>query len=215
MKRGRQAAPATLSARLVGHVALQAHVGGEIAACFNGHSVGLGKFSAATAKRARNLRIGLPLSSFDSDGRSSDNEIHLLVRRLAAHGLLEYRLGDSLHRQDRVVIEPQIPDYRPRTQRLSEADILVLSRFAYLRRRGNEMVLESPRAGVLFRICNPNIAAAIARLSAPQQIKRFRRQDDFPGLELLGLLVDCQILFKVDSAYDMGLRPTEGKDSLV
>ena len=34
----------------------------------------------------------------------------------------------------------------------------------------------------------------------PQQIKRLRRQDGFPGLELLALLVDCQILFKIDAA---------------
>ena len=80
------------------------------------------------------------------------------------------------------------------------ADVLVLSRFAYMRRRGNEMVLESPRAGALFRICDPKIATAIAMLSTPQQIKRLRRQDDFPGVELLALLVDCRILFKVDAA---------------
>jgi SagB-type dehydrogenase family enzyme len=98
---------------------------------------------------------------------------------------------------------------------LGEADVLVLSRFAYLRRRGNEMVLESPRAGALFRICDPNIAAAVALLSAPQPVKRLRRQDGFPGVELLALLVDCQILFKVDPARDGGLRPAEGDDDLV
>ena len=37
----------------------------------------------------------------------------------------------------------------------------------------------------------------------------------FPGLELLALLVDCQILFKVDAASDSGLRPAEGDDNLV
>ena len=84
-----------------------------------------------------------------------------------------------------------------------------------MRRRGNEMVLESPRAGALFKICDPKIAAALAMLSAPQQIKRLRRQDGFPGLELLALLVDCQILFKVDAARDSGLRPAEGDDNLV
>ena len=68
-----------------------------------------------------------------------------------------------------------------------------------MRRRGNEMVLESPRAGALFKICNPKIATAIATLSTPQQLKRLRRQDGFPGIELLALLVDCQILFKIDA----------------
>jgi SagB-type dehydrogenase family enzyme len=113
-----------------------------------------------------------------------------------------------------VVIEPQVPDYWPRMPPLRNADTLVLSRFAYMRRRRNEMVLESPRADALFKIQNPNIATALATLSTPQQLKRLRCQDAFPGIELLALLVDCQILFKLKTASD-GLRPTEGDDNLV
>jgi SagB-type dehydrogenase family enzyme len=52
-------------------------------------------------------------------------------------------------------------------------------------------------------------------LSAPQPIKRLRRQEGFPGVELLAMLVDCQILFKVDAARDSGRRPAEGDDNLV
>jgi SagB-type dehydrogenase family enzyme len=77
------------------------------------------------------------------------------------------------------------------------------------------MILESPRAGALFKICNPKIAAVLAMLSTPQHIKQLRRQDDFPGLELLALLLDCQILFKVDAAGGSGLRPAEGDHNLV
>src|SRR4029077_14940515 len=108
-----------------------------------------------------------------------------------------------------------MPDYWPRTPQLGNADAVVLSRFAYMRRRGNEMILESPRAGALFKICNPKIAAVLAMLSTPQHIKQLRRQDDFPGLELLALLLDCQILFKVDAAGGSGLRPAEGDHNLV
>ncbi len=79
-----------------------------------------------------------------------------------------------------------------------------------MRRRGNEMVLESPRAGALFRICNPTIVAAIAMLAAPQPIKRLRRRDGFPGVALLALLVGCQILLKIDATGDNGLRGAEG-----
>jgi SagB-type dehydrogenase family enzyme len=214
-KRGQRAAPATLSARLGGHVTLEAQASGEIAACFDGFSVGLGKFSASAADRAEGLRTGLPLSSFASDGPDIDKEIRLLVRRLAARGLLEYRLGRSRAGEDEVVIEPQVPDYWPRMSQLGDTDVLVLSRFAYLRRRANEMVLESPRAGALFKICDPKTAAALAMLSAPQQIGRLRRQDGFPGVALLALLVDCKILFKIDAAGDDGLRPAEGDDNLV
>src|SRR5438132_7844198 len=77
------------------------------------------------------------------------------------------------------------------------------------------MILESPRSRALFKICDPKIATAIATLATPQPIKRLRRQDGFPGVELLALLVDCQILFKIDPARDSGLRPAEGKDDLV
>ena len=207
--------PATVSARLGGRVTLEAHANGEIVACLDGYSVGLGTFSADAADRAQNLRTGLPLASFASNSRNIDKEINLLVRRLARHGLLEYRLGRSRIGEDLVVIEPQVPDYWPRTPQLGDADALVLSRFAYMRRRGNEIVLESPRAGALFKICNPKIAAALAMLSTPQQIKQLRRQDGFPGVAFLALLVDCQIVLKFDVAGESGLRPAEGDHNLV
>jgi hypothetical protein len=211
----RGAAPANVSARLRSNVTLETQAEGEIAVCFEGYSVGLGRFSAGAAHRAQNLRIGLPLAAFASNRRNIDKEIDLLVRRLARRGLLEYRLGGSRIGEDQVLIETQMPDYWPRTPPLGNADAVVLSRFAYMRRRGNEMILESPRAGALFKICNPKIAAVLAMLSTPQHIKQLRRQDDFPGLELLALLLDCQILFKVDAAGGSGLRPAEGDHNLV
>jgi SagB-type dehydrogenase family enzyme len=214
-KRVRRAAPATVSARLGGHITLEAHANGEIVACFDGYSVALGTFSAGAAHRAQDLRTGLPLASFASGRRNIDKEIDLLVRRLARRGLLEYHLGHSRNGEDLLVIEPQVPDYWPRTPQIGNSDALVLSRFAYMRRRGNEMVLESPRAGALFKICDPKIAAALAMLSAPQQIKQLRRQDGFPGVKLLALLLDCQILFKIDVAGVSGLRPDEGDHNLV
>jgi SagB-type dehydrogenase family enzyme len=204
----------TLSARLVAQVALETRSDGTIAACFGGHAVGLGKLSARAAERAQALRTGLPLSSFASDRRPLAKEIHRLAQRLAAHGLLEYRLGHSRTGKDEVIIEPQVPDYWPHAPRLNVGDVLVLSRFAYMRRRGNDLVLESPRAGALFKICNPKIAATLATLSAAQEIGRLRRQAGFPGLELLALLLDCRILFKVDPARG-ALRPAEGDESLV
>jgi SagB-type dehydrogenase family enzyme len=204
----------TLSVRLLHHVTLQAQASGEIAACFDDVAVGLGKFSAKAADRAQVLRTGLPLSAFASGSGDIDKEILLLVHRLAGRGLVEYHLGRSRNGEDPVVIEPQVPDYWPRLPPLGNADTLVLSRFAYIRRRANEMVLESPRAGALFRICDPKIAAALALLATPQRIKQFRRQQNFPGLELLALLVDCQILFKI-GADGNGLRPAEGDDALV
>jgi SagB-type dehydrogenase family enzyme len=210
----RPAAPAPVSARLPGHVRLEPRANGEIVACFGGYSVGLGTFGPRTADRAQDLRIGLPLSSFASASRNVDKEIGLLVRRLARHGLLEYRLGRSRNGEDLVVIEPQVPDYWPQAPELGNADSLVISRFAYMRRRGAEMVLESPRAGALFKICDPKIASAVAILSTPQQIKHLRKREGFPGVELLALLLHCQILFKIGAAGESGLRLAEGDHSL-
>jgi SagB-type dehydrogenase family enzyme len=203
-----------VSARLGDYVALEARSDGSIVAHFHGYSVGLGTFSAGAAERAQKLREGLALASFESGRRIVDKETDRLVHRLARHGLLEYRVQRSRH-QSQVVIEPQVGDYWPRTPPLRDADVLVLSRFAYLRRRGADMVLESPRAGALFRIHDPSIAAVLTRLATPQQLKRLRREYGFPGLKLLALLVDCEILFKVDAEGDGSLRAAEGDPDLV
>jgi SagB-type dehydrogenase family enzyme len=93
--------------------------------------------------------------------------------------------------------------------------MLALSRFAYLRRRGDDLVLESPRAGALFRICNPDIAGGIARLASPQLVKALRGEDGLIGNALLALLVDCRILFRVDPAQASDLRWAEGGDDLI
>ena len=212
---GRPVVPAIISARIAGHVALEAQPSGEIAARFYGHSVALGKFSAAASHRAQALRGGLPLSALPSGRRGVDNEIAPLVQRLVRLGLLEFRLGRSLRGADQVIIEPQIPDYWPRTPHLGGTDTLALSRFAYLRRRGNHLVLESPRSGALFRICDPNFAATLAMLATPQPLRKLRRLGGTAVIALLALLVDCRILFKLEGAHDGGLRPTEGNDSLV
>ncbi len=214
-KRGRKAA-ASIAARLNEHVALEAQADGSLAACFDGYSIGLGKFSASAVDRAQRLRTGLPLDAFTSCGSSAgDREMDLLVQRLARRGLLEYRLARSDVAGNEVVIEPQVPDYWPQIPALGGADLLVLSRFAYLRRRGKEMILESPRAAALFRIGSPSIVSFLALLVAPHSINKLRRQDGFPGLELLALLVDCRILFRIDAAGGDGLRANEGDDNLV
>jgi SagB-type dehydrogenase family enzyme len=207
--------PPAISARLGGHFRLEPQADGTILGCFEDHAISFGKFSAAAAERALELGTGLPLESFATGGHAIDKEIDLLVRRLARSGLVEYRLGDPHGDKDQVVIEPQLPDYWPQIAKLGATETVVLSRFAYLRRRGNEMVLESPRAGALFRIGDPGIAATLATLATPQKISRLRRQDGFAGMELLGLLVDCQMLFKLDAVRADGLRRAEGDDNLV
>jgi SagB-type dehydrogenase family enzyme len=206
---------AILIARLRPHVSLQAKPDGTIAARFAGQSLGLGKFGAKASKRARSLRSGLSLASFAPAGTDTEKEIHVLVQRLARRGLIEYRLARSPKGEDLVVIEPQVPDYWPRVPELAGGDVLVLSRFAFMRRRGKDMVLESPRAGALFRLCDPTLAAMVAGLSTPQKIARLLRKSGFPGIDLLALLVDCQILFSVNPIHNSRLRLVEGDHNLV
>jgi hypothetical protein len=55
-------------------------------------SLALGQFSSAAAARARELNTGLPLASLASPRKTVDKEVDVLVRRLAARGLLEFRL---------------------------------------------------------------------------------------------------------------------------
>ncbi len=201
----RVAAPA-ISARLVARAAIEARANGEIIVRFDGYSVGLGAFGAGVANRLQELRTGLPLNSLSSNNRNIDKEIELLVHRLAAHGLLEYRLARSRRAEDLVVIEPQVSDYWPRMPQLGNADKLVLSRFAYMRRRGDAMVLESPRAGALFRIGDPKLVTLVATLSTPQQVKELRLQDGSPGIAFLALLVDCQMVVNADAAGESDVR---------
>ena len=212
-KQGHKTAP-VIAVRLSDHVALEGQADGNVVARFQGYAQGLGKFTPATLKRLPELRTGLPLVP-TARGRGGDKEIDLLVQRLARSGLLEYRLGPARGGRDSAVIEPQLADYSPQIAKIGNSDTIALSRFAYLRRRGSEMVLESPRAGALFRILDPKIAAALVTLSTPQKISRYRKERGFPGLEFLGLLIDCQILFKLGAGDTEGLRPSEGDPNIV
>jgi SagB-type dehydrogenase family enzyme len=204
-----------LFAQLSPKVTLEAAADGNISALIDGQAVALGKFSARGTKYAADLKTGLRLDAPGSSAADSETEIHELIRRLSRSGLLEYRLARARRGADLVIIEPQMSDYMPRMAQFGGSDVLALSRFALMRRRGTDIVLESPRAGALFRLCDPDIAATIAGLSHPQSIKQLRRRHGFPGAELLALLVDCHILFVVDPDRDKGLRSSEGDDSLV
>jgi SagB-type dehydrogenase family enzyme len=212
-KVGARKTASALVARLNERVMLEGQADGQVVARFEGYAQGFGNFSPATIKRIGELRTGLPLASI---GRgAAGKEIDLLVQRLARSGLLEYRLGAARSGSGQIGIEPQVADYWPQISKIANTDVIALSRFAYLRRRGSEMVLESPRAGALFRIGDPTMAAALATLSQPQKISRYRKERGFPGLEFLGLLLDCQILFKLKDGDVDGHRASEGASHLV
>ncbi len=202
-----------LCARVNDQVTLDVYDNGKVGAFFDGYGIEIGHISTGAVSGARKLSEGLPIASFSPARKAVDKEIEALVRHLGRSGLLEYRLVPPRGSAP-VAIEPQIPDYWPQVARLGSADTVVLSRFAYLRRRGSELVLESPRSPALFRIADPRIAAALAGLVTPQKVGALRQDKAFAGLELLGLLAACGILFKVDGK-DEGLRAHEGDQHLV
>jgi len=209
----RKAATLTLLARVNDQVTLEVYASGKVGAYVDGYAIELGNISAGSVTRAKGFAEGLAVASFSPARKPADKEIELLGRRLARSGFLEYRLmpprGSAL-----AAIEPQIPGYWPEIAELGNSDTVALSRFAYLRRRGNDLVLESPRAPALFRFTDPKLAAAILTLSMPQKVSALRHEKNFVGLALLGLLVECDLLFKVDPKRD-GLRVGEGDENLV
>ena len=191
------------------------HASGAVVALFEADSVMLGRFGASAAACLQDLRKGLPLSSLTPSGQNGDKEIDLLLRRLAGHGLLEYCFGSpGKGAEDLIVIEPQIAGYWPQKASLSDSDVLALSRFAYMRRRGNDMVLESPRAAALFRICDPKFASLVAMLAIPQQVRQLRQQEGFPGIDVFSLLTDCQLVLKAEPAGGKNSRLAEGGHDL-
>ncbi|WP_084801094.1 SagB family peptide dehydrogenase [Bradyrhizobium sp. Tv2a-2] len=201
----------TLSVRLNERVSLQAQPDGSLAAMVDSYPVELGRFSAQVLKRAEGLHDGLPLASF-AGSKPPARETTALVRRLARRGFVEYRVARGT--KDLVVIEPQLADYWPQLPKLRASDTIVLSRFAYMRRRADALVLESPRAAALFRICDSAVAGFLASLAVPRKIGDLKGQRGFPGLALLALLADCEILFTSDAKTD-GLRGSEGDANLV
>ena len=177
----------------------------------DGYSLDLGPFSAARGGSCAGAAHG-SASRLVAIPRP-DHEGDRTVGPAIGPASVCWSIRSSGRATDEVVIEPQVADYWPQTTRAAQCRGSGAVAVRVLRRRGNEMVLESPRAGALFRICDPKIATALAALSTPQQVGQLRQ--DGSGIELLALLADCQILFKVDAAGDGNLRRVEGDQDLV
>jgi SagB-type dehydrogenase family enzyme len=209
----RKTAATGLHARVNEQVQLEVYADGKVGVYVDGYAIELGNISPTTVPRAKALGEGLPVASFSPPRKQADKELEALARRLARSGLLEY-LFVPPRGQPQVAIEPQTSDYWPQAAKLGNADTVVLSRFSYVRRRGNELVLESPRSPALLRIADPKIAAGIIALSTPQKVGALRKDRGFVGLELLGLLVACDILIKVDAKSEAP-RAQEGDSNLV
>jgi SagB-type dehydrogenase family enzyme len=209
-----QFAQPVLSIRVSSRVTLENWSNGHFGALVGIYPLDLGQLSERAKERALALKDGIGLNTL-AGKTEVDQEIVQVARLLARRGLVEYPLTRKGDGHELAVIEPQMADYWPNAAKLASNDTIALSRFAYLRRRGSEMVLESPRAGALVRIIDPAIAAMLTTLAKPQTVGALRKLVGFAGNELLGLLVDCAILFKLERADDDGRRASEGDETLV
>jgi len=203
-----------VSARLAGPVTLTPDADGRITACFGEQAVVVGQLSQAALARAGALAGGLMMAALVAPRTAVDAELAALLRRLARHGLIEYAVARTRGGEEEAVVEPQTPDYWPEAVDLDPGVTVALSRFAYMRRRGSDLVVESPRAGALVRLRNPATAAMLAGLVRPARVSRLRRQEGFPGTALFGLLVQCGMVFAT-TAGDDGGRLSEGGGELV
>jgi SagB-type dehydrogenase family enzyme len=209
----RKIEPPDLLVRLNERVILHAREDGTIHATVDGYPVELGTFGPNASRGVADFDAGYSVTWLDLR-RRINQEVRGMVRTLAQLGFVEYWLGYGDKKTDIVAIEPQTPRYWPRLSRLEATDRIALSRFAYMRRRGDAMVLESPRATALFRIGDPAVAATLATLVKPQRLDELRQSIAFPGDALIALLLDCNILFKVKRGNE-GLRWDEGNDDLI
>lgn len=101
---------------------------------------------------------------------------------------------------------------------LSAATCYVLSRFAYIRREGQECLLESPLSSAKIVLHNWRLAALVQRLTAPCSQKELEElAQQLPGLspeslcQFLRLLLAKQMICRVDEAG----QPDEEQPSLV
>jgi hypothetical protein len=111
----RRTAPPIISARLSAHITLETQADGNIAACFDGYSVGLGTFSAAAWQRAQALRTGLPLGSFSDPTATRSTRKSIAGPAIWPAAAFWNTASGSRGDKDQVVIEPQVADYWPQT----------------------------------------------------------------------------------------------------
>ena len=214
IKRGARAAPTTLAARLAAHVALEPRANGKSSPASWPLS-GLGQFSAGATERAQDLRSGLPLRSLSSGGRDIEREVHELVRRLAGHGLLEYRFGTR-------------PEEDAGRDRAAAARLLAAHAAARQHRRSRPVAVRVPatarqRDGAGIAACrravqdpqSRGLRAVLASLLRPNGSGRCGGRTVFPGIELLALLARLPDPFQARFRQRSRDATREGDDNLV
>lgn len=128
-------------------------------------------------------------------GLEAAARLHLALARLARGGALHLAVwgGDVAI----ATLEPTTPYFQLEPRELDPDQPVRLSRFASLRRDGERMVLESPRAHARAAL-QPPAVSVVARLAAPATPRALAGADP-PGLALLGLLRRAGLLVDADA----------------
>jgi SagB-type dehydrogenase family enzyme len=177
--------------------------GGHLRARGGEGDVALGPVPAATASALRLLQgRGTPedrvLERVAKGGPEAVAHLHLVLRGLAGRGLLRYvvrgrggALATLAPLSEHFELEPEPP---PRHQ------LLRLSRFAYLRREGVALVLESPRVRARTHLA-PDALPLLAALAAPIPVREAAGPE---ARALVALLARAGLLVASDTAGDTG-----------
>ncbi len=205
-----------LSVRLKRQTVLDINAGAEISAIIGYQQIELGIYNSAICDHAHKLKAGLPFDTFfGHDGRIVDAEMFRLVRTLARYGLVEYPVTDLAASEHLAIVEPQVADYWPRFAVVRSRDTLQLSRFAYLRRRDDALVLESPLSGALFVVCRPELAVTLASLSRSHEVKELCRTVDNAEMNFLALLCESRVLVLNAKSRGLNLQMSEDDGDLL
>jgi SagB-type dehydrogenase family enzyme len=115
-------------------------------------------------------------------------------------------------------LEAVSPSFRSSPARAVAGRRYVLSRFAYLRRAGNEAVLESPRAHARVVLKDSRAAALVAALATPATADELTGQTDGLPADAIGgvltVLLRAGLLDEADTEEDAALQTWEFHDLL-
>lgn len=99
----------------------------------------------------------------DSDGSDGGARFYYLLERFRKRGLIveEWRIDDEIH----ALVEPIATSLVHPTNQLSAANDAVLSRFAFIRRDGDRLVLESPEASCRIVLTSARAAGCLGEVA--------------------------------------------------
>ncbi len=186
-------------ARLRPEVSLCSTANG-LSALFDGRSLMLGAPSGRAQKSLLSLARGLAFGAISDKKSPVAAEILAVVRQLARSGLLEYaHIAAGSPTRDVLVIRPQTAEYWPDPPPVARDCRLILSRFAFIRRRQSQIIVESPLSTATFCLAHPSVGQALLSLARPLRVRDLISScDGAIDRRIIGLLAGANVLCAVE-----------------